>query len=156
MSFYKGIAQAVKKNVSFKNLVKIGTMASAYIPMVGPSVQGVMSGMSAAHESKKQGKKAQAQAQIEQASQIASQAIVSNGAQFLNKTAKKVYDSAPQAIQEGAGQVGASVIDSSIKEWFKEHWKLLVGITVGIIGLIFIVPMLKGSNRRPALKTRYR
>lgn len=53
MGFFKKIGKTIKKNVSFKNLVKVATPALGIIPIAGGFLQNTAEGLSAAHQAKK-------------------------------------------------------------------------------------------------------
>jgi uncharacterized protein YjbJ (UPF0337 family) len=156
MSFFSGAKKMIKKNVNFKTLVKVGTMASGLVPVIGGSLQTTMGSLVDAHNAKKAGRQAEAQAKLQEAADTAGNAIGSNAATFISKTAKKAYDTASEEVKAGAGQVGASVLDSTINEWFKNHWKLIAGIAGGLVGAFFIIPKLMHSSGRSSFKPRRR
>lgn len=139
MSFFKGIGKMIKRNVNFKTLVKVGTKAAGMIPGVGGQVQSVMQGFSDAAELKKQQRQAEAQAVAEQASQTAGNLIGSQTGKLVNKAIAGASDS----FKETTGQAGASVVDFTIKEWFKKHvWHVVAGVGV-ILGLIFVPKLFR-------------
>jgi hypothetical protein len=157
MSFFKGLSKVVKKNVNFKTLVKVAGKASSLIPGVGGQVSEVVSGMQQAHQEKKAGRQAEAQALVEQAAQTAGNALGSNAGKFISKTAKVAYDTAGNEVKEGAGKVGASVVDSTIKEWFKKHWWHVLAVIAGLLFIFKLLPRLfsgKGGKSRVSYQGR--
>jgi hypothetical protein len=150
MGIMKGLKGFAKKNINFKTLVKVATVASGAIPFAGGMVQTTMQGLSDAHAAKKANRIAEAQAKAEEAGQIAGNGIGSIAGQFINSTAKNAYQKASDDVKAGAGQTGALIVDSTINEWFKNHWKLVAGIFGGIVALFFVLPrMIAGGNSRP-------
>ncbi|OXA95985.1 hypothetical protein B0A75_18135 [Flavobacterium oncorhynchi] len=153
MGFFKNIGKAIKKNVSFKNLVKIATPIMGAIPIVGGAVQNVSQKLQDAHQAKKDAQNAQneydrqvaeanALALQQQAYQTAGQTIgagVNAGASMFAKgVTEGMYAGASTGVKEGLGTVGAEVADSTIKAWFKKHWKhILIGLS--IIGAIYLI-----------------
>lgn len=154
MSIFTKIGKAVKKGlkqVSIKNAVKFGTPFLSMIPLVGGQVQQTVEGISASAEAKKQariaeqeGNQAKAQALHDQADALAIQAGANVGQQagsvinaFSKGATKELVAQASDGLKEASGVAGASVVDSTIKEWFKLHWQLLVGVLVGVAALFF-------------------
>jgi hypothetical protein len=166
MGFFKNIGKAIKKNVSFKNLVKVATPVMGAIPFVGGTLQNVATGLSAAHEEKKAAERAQSEydRQVAEANaeQIRQQtlayagtslgAIVGAGGGLFGKSiVEGAYAGTAQGVKDGLGTVGASVADSTIKAWFKLHWKhILIGLSV--IGAIYLIynHNKKNTRRSPA------
>lgn len=150
MGFFKNLGNAVKKGlkqVSLKNIVKIGTPLLGGIPIIGGVAQQVVGNASEAHEMKKQadklaqeGKQAEALAIQEQAQFLAQQSGALVGQQVgaqLNAFTKGATNELKAQVSAGTnqviGQAGATVVDLTIKEWFQKHWlKLVVG--VGALG----------------------
>lgn len=169
MGFFKNIGKAIKKNVSFKNLVKVATPVLGALPFVGGTVQNVVGGLSAAHEEKKAAERAQseydrqvaeanAQALQQQTLAYAGQAvgaIAGAGAGLFSKgVTEGVYNGASQGVKDGLGTVGASVADSTIKAWFTKHWKhILIGLSV--IGAIYFIKK-HYDNQNPRKRATYR
>jgi len=153
MGFFKKLGTAVKKGmkqVSLKNVVKLGTPLLGAIPIAGGLAQSLVSNISEAHEKKKQAKKleaegkhAEALAMQQQAEFLATQSGALVGQQVggqLNAFAKGAVNEAKaqvsQTAKDTAGNIGAEVVDLTIKQWFEKHWlKLLVG--VGALGGLF-------------------
>lgn len=158
MGFFKKIGKAIKKNVSFKNLVKIATPVLGAVPFAGGILQNTAEGLSAAHEAKKQAKAqndAQALADAEnmrlQTMQYAGQnvGVVAGTAagMFAKGVTEGAYAGSSQGFKDGLGTVGASVADSTIKAWFQKHWKhILIGLSV--IGLIYLIYKQMNNNKR--------
>lgn len=170
MGFFKNIGNAVKKGlkqVSLKNVVKLGTPLLGSIPIVGGAVHQVVSNASEAHELKKQadklakdGKIAEAQAMQQQAEYLATQTGALVGQQVggqLNAFAKGAVNEAKaqvsQTAKETAGNVGAEIVDLTIKQWFEKHW-LKVVLGVGALGGIFLYFRNQKSSKRITLKRR--
>lgn len=147
MGIFKKIGAAIKKNVSFKNLVKIATPIMGAIPFAGGAIQNISQGLQDAHEAKKQAKaqnNAQAEYDAEQlrlatlsyaGEQVGS--VVNAGSQMFAKgITEGVYAGTSTGIKTGLGTVGADVADSTIKAWFIKHWKhLLIAAGVVLVGL---------------------
>lgn len=153
MGFFKNIGKAIKKNVSFKNLVKVATPIMGAIPIVGGAVQNISQKLQDSYEAKKAQQSAQneydrqvaeQQAQLaqQQAYQIAGQtvgAVANAGGQIFAKgVTEGVYAGLGSGTQQGLGTIGAEVADSTIKAWFKKHWKhILIGLSV--IGALYLI-----------------
>lgn len=162
MGFFKKIGTAVKKGmkqVSFKNIVKVGTPLLGTIPIVGGGIQQVVGNASEAHEMKKQAKKLaeegkalEAQAAFEQANYLANQSGALVGQQvgsqlnaFTKGTLNELKSQVSQGSKEAVGQAGATVVDLTINEWFKKHWlKLVIGL--GALGGVFWYFKNRGSK----------
>jgi hypothetical protein len=117
MGFFKKIGTAVKKGVkqvSLKNIVKVGTPLLSMIPVVGGLAENVVSGISAAHQAKKDAKVAQAEAvQLQQQALLSSamsDPIVAQAqqAQATQKfaEAKQLNQQADTIAASGGAQVG--------------------------------------------------
>lgn len=153
MGFFKNIGKAIKKNVSFKNLVKIATPVMGAIPIVGGAVQSVSQNLQDAHEAKKAAKNAQSEYDRQVAEQLAQQkaneayltagqtvgAVANAGGQIFAKAVTEgAYAGLGTGAQQGLGTVGAEIADSTISAWFKKHWKhILIGLSV--IGAIYLI-----------------
>jgi hypothetical protein len=141
MGFFKKIGNAVKKGVkqvSFKNLVKVGGM-------LDPT--GLVSGMQNAHYEQKAAKQAEAQGQAEQAAILqaqASQTANMAGNSFGNYVANRSIVS--DAVQGAIGGAGANVVDLTAKSWFAKHWQKIV-IGVGAIATIFVLMRMRSGAR---------
>lgn len=143
MSFFKKIGKFVKKGVkqiSFKNLVKVGGM-------IDPT--GLVGGMQNAHYEQKAAKQAEAEgrqqeAQLlrQQASQTAQQAGASLGTYVANRSLSQ------DALGGAIGGAGAQVVDLTAKSWFQKHWsKLAIGVGA-LVGLILLMRMRGGQRSR--------
>ena len=141
MGFFKKIGNFVKKGVkqiSFKNLVKVGGM-------IDPT--GLVGGMQNAHYEQKAAREAelagrQEQAQIlqQQASQTANEA----GQNFGNYMARKSIVN--DAIGGAIGGAGSQVVDLTAKSWFQKHWQKLV-IGLGAVVTIIVLMRMRGGAR---------
>lgn len=164
MGLFKKIGSAIKKGVkqiSLKNVVKLGTPLLSMIPIAGGLAQNVVEGISASHEAKKLAKKAEeegnlalAQAYQAQADQLASTSGAIVGQQtgnVLSAFAKGAKDemvaTASAGIKTTAGEVGAEIADQSIKAWFIKHWWHLGLALIAIIGGIFVFKRGSNDNR---------
>ena len=173
MGLFKNLGNAVKKGVkqiSLKNLVKVGTPLLGAIPIFGGMTQGVVQNFSDANEAKKQAKIAKEQGRIADAyaleqqaqylatmaGQTAGSAVGSIGSKSLKAFSKTVTNelvaSAPETFKEVTGIAGASLVDSTIKEWFKKHW-LKLAIVFGILSAYFVWKKTT-SNIRPTNNRR--
>jgi hypothetical protein len=141
MGFFKKIGNAVKKGVkqvSFKNLVKVGGM-------LDPT--GLVSGMQNAHYEQKAAKQAESQGQAEQAAILqaqASQTANMAGSSFGNYVANRSIIS--DAVQGAIGGAGANVVDLTAKSWFAKHWQKIV-FGVGAIATIFVLMRMRSGAR---------
>lgn len=151
MGFFKKIGSAIKKGVkqiSLKNVVKLGTPLLSMVPVVGGLAQNVVSGISESHELKKQAKAEQdlvKRAQLEQqAYALEQQAMIKTGSVtgaiaggVADSLIRGTVDGLGAGALNGGGYVGAKLADASIKEWFKLHWKKLA-MGVGAVILAFV------------------
>jgi hypothetical protein len=141
MGFFKKIGNFVKKGVkqiSFKNLVKVGGM-------IDPT--GLVSGMQNAHyeqkaarEAELAGRQEQAQMLQQQASQTATNAGQNFGSYMANRSI------ASDAIQGAIGGAGSQVVDLTAKSWFSKHWQKLV-IGLGAVVTIIVLMRMRGGAR---------
>ncbi|KRD57701.1 hypothetical protein ASE40_15160 [Flavobacterium sp. Root935] len=157
MGFFKKIGTAIKKNVSFKNLVKVATPIMGAIPFVGGTVQNISQNLQDAHEAKKANKQAEEEYNKQMALNTASQAVgaVANaGSQIFAKAVTTgINDGLSTGFVQGSGQVGATVVSSTIKVWFQRNWKIVLGAVAGLIALIwFLRRDRNNSGRRVARK----
>jgi hypothetical protein len=115
MGFFKKIGAAVKKGVkqiSLKNIVKVGTPLLSMIPIVGGLAENVVGGLSAAHQAKKDAKameQAQAQAEAEAVQQQAialQQAGQQAQAQAVQQKANALTSKANNLAMEAGAMVG--------------------------------------------------
>nr|WP_294931296.1 hypothetical protein [uncultured Flavobacterium sp.] len=166
MGFFKKIGKAIKKGakqISLKNVVKIGTPLLSMVPVVGGLAQNVVSGLSEAHEAKKAEKaaiEAGNQAQAEYYAQVAQQQAQLAGANVgqvagstLKTFSKGVTDElilqASDSTKQTLGTVASTVADYGINAWFKKHWShLLIGAGVICGGLFFYKKMGSSSSKR--------
>lgn len=141
MGFFKKIGNAIKKGVkqvSFKNLVKVGGM-------LDPT--GLVSGMQNAHYEQKAAKKAEAEGKAYEAEllrQQASQTANNAGSQFGQYVANKSIVS--DAVQAAIGGAGSQVVDLTAKSWFQKHWQKLV-IALGAVVTIVLLMRMRGGAR---------
>ena len=165
MSIFKKIGQAVKKGakqISLKNVVKLGTPLLGSIPVVGGVAQSVVQNASEAHELKKQAKQYEAENQkaealmlqdLARAKSAKSGALVGQQAGSLfnafSKGATKEFTAqATQGVKEAVGGAGADAVDWTLKEWFNKHWKhLLIGVAAVVAAIWGYKKFFKGNRR---------
>lgn len=167
MGFFKKIGQSIKKNVSFKNLVKVATTAVGFVPGVGGLVQQGLTTVTDAVEAKKLAKKAEAEgkkaeadywnAQTQALTQSTAKtvgAVAGAGANIFGEAVVNgVNDGLSAGVVKASGQVGATVVSSTIKVWFERNWKIVIGAVAGLIALIwFLRRDRNNSGRRVARK----
>ncbi|MEO8238482.1 MAG: hypothetical protein ABI576_10265 [Flavobacterium sp.] len=166
MGFFKKIGQSIKKNVSFKNLVKVATTAVGFVPGVGGIAQQIIGKVTDGVEAKKMQKEAEAQGKKEEAAYWAAQTealnqstaktagnIAGAGVQmFGNAVAVGVADGLGTGFINGSGQIGATVVSSTIKVWFQRNWKIVAGAVVGLIALIWFLRRDKDNRSTRARK----
>lgn len=167
MGFFKKIGQSIKKNVSFKNLVKVATTAVGFVPGFGGIAQQAIEKVTDSVEARKQQKRAEAEGkqaeadawnarakQLEQDLANATGAIVNSGANMFGKAVVTgVNNGLSSGIIQGSGQIGATVVSSTIKVWFQRNWKIVLGAVAGLIALIwFLRRDRNNSGRRVARK----
>ncbi|RUT68756.1 hypothetical protein D0817_19260 [Flavobacterium cupreum] len=158
MGFFKKIGTAIKKNVSFKNLVKVATTAVGFVPGFGGIAQQAIEKVTDAVEANKQEKRALAEGKVDEANawaikaqqlkqQLAdaSGAVAGAGANIFGKAiVTGVNDGLSSGIIQNSGQIGATVVSSTIKVWFERNWKIVVGAVAGLIALIWF--LRRGNN----------
>jgi len=158
MGFFKKIGTAIKKNVSFKNLIKVATPIMGAIPFVGGTVQNISQNLQDAHEAKKANNAAQAEYNNQLAIASASQttgAIANAGANiFAKSVATGINDGLSAGFVEGSGQVGATVVTSTIKVWFQRNWKIVIGAVAGLIALIWFIRRDRNNTGKRVAKRR--
>jgi len=167
MGFFKKIGQSIKKNVSFKNLVKVATTAVGFVPGVGGIAQQVIGKVTDAVEAKKMAKQAEAEGKqaeadywnaqtkaLEQSTANTAGAVAGAGANIFGKAVVGgINDGLSAGAVQGAGQLGATVVSSTIKVWFQRNWKIVLGAVAGLIALIwFLRRDRNNSGRRVARK----
>ena len=170
------MGKAIKKGakqISLKNIVKVGTPFLSMIPLVGSVAQSTVENISASAEAKKQarnaerdGNLAQAEALHLQSDILAQQSGALIGQQagsvlkaFTKGATTEVVAQVSESTKVASGIIGASVVDSTVKEWFTLHWKMLVGALVGVIVVFKIWKKQSHPSRKrwnaPVNKTRY-
>ncbi|MCV9934396.1 hypothetical protein OIU80_19120 [Flavobacterium sp. LS1R47] len=168
MGFFKKIGQSIKKNVSFKNLVKVATTAVGFVPGVGVIAQNVMGKITDAVETKKMAKEAEAQgkqaeadywnAQTEALKQSTANtvgAVAGSGANIFGKAVMSgVNDGLSTGLVQGSGQLGATVLSSTIKIWFQRNWKIVIGAVVGLIALIWFIRRDRNNSGKRVAKRK--
>lgn len=158
MGFFKKIGASIKKNVSFKNLVKVATPIMGAIPFVGGTVQSISQNLQDAHEAKKANNAAQAEYNNQQALAIASQtanAVANAGANMFGKAVMTgVNDGLSTGFVEGSGQVGSTIVTSTIKVWFQRNWKIVIGAVAGLIALIWFIRRDRNNTGKRVAKKR--
>lgn len=168
MGFFKKIGSAVKKGlkqVSLKNVVKLGTPFLSMIPIVGSQVQETVSGLSAAAEAKKQARQAEAQGQIElaQAYQAQADALSSKSGAIVGQNAGSVFKAftkgatdeglaqVSNATKQAGGSIVAELADQGIIAWIKKHTTALIFGGLGLVAIIvmwFRKPSPKKGSRK--------
>ncbi|MFV8343914.1 hypothetical protein [Flavobacterium sp. XS2P39] len=167
MSIFTKIGKAIKKGakqISLKNIVKVGTPFLSMIPVVGGVAQNVVQNASAAAELKKQAKIAEEQGKLAQAealraqsdilAQDAGKVIGQQAGSVLNAFTKGATTEAMAQVsntaKETAGKIGAEIADQSILEWLKKHAKHLLIGAVAIIGGVFLYKKSAKPKRKKA------
>ncbi|URC11446.1 hypothetical protein [Flavobacterium sp. B183] len=158
MGFFKKIGKAIKKNVSFKNLVKVATPIMGAIPFVGGAVQSISQNLQDAHEAKKANRQAEAEMNNQLAISTAGQtvgAVANAGAEiFGNAVMTGVNDGLSKGVTKGAGEVGATVVSSTLKVWFERNWKIVLAAVAGLIALIWFIRKDNNNNSRSRVAKR--
>lgn len=173
MGFFKKIGTAVKKGVkqiSIKNLVKVGTPFLSMIPLVGGVAQGVVENASASHEAKKQAQRAEADGRLEEAAALMAQsdmlaktsgaAVGQQAGSVFKAFSKGVTDEAIAQTSQGAktaiGDIGAAMTDETIKSWLTKHLKHIAIAVVGVVASVVIYKKWgKSTKRGTTIKKRY-
>lgn len=168
MGFFKKIGQSIKKNVSFKNLVKVATTAVGFVPGVGGIAQQVIGKVTDAVEAKKLAKEAEKQGKqaeadywnaqtkaLEQSSANTVGAVANVGANMFGKAVMTgVNDGLSAGFVEGSGQVGSTIVTSTIKVWFNKNWKIVIGAVAGLIALIWFIRRDRNNTGKRVAKRR--
>lgn len=158
MGFFKKIGKAIKKNVSFKNLVKVATPIMGAIPFVGGAVQSMSQNLQDAHEAKKANNAAQAEYNNQLALATAGQtvgAVAGAGANIFGQAVMTgVNDGLSAGFVKGSGQVGSTLVTSTIKVWFQRNWKIVIGAVVGLIALIWFIRSDRNNSGKRVAKRR--
>lgn len=155
MGFFKKIGKAIKKNVSFKNLVKIGTPLLGAIPIAGGMAQSLVSNMSEQHEANKQARQqelAQRQAQEEyNASLSASKKQNPNIGEILIGGAGGALTGMGGVLagSQAVGQIGATAVTNTTNTWLKQNWLKLVGGILGTVTVVFVFVKMLGGRKTP-------
>jgi hypothetical protein len=141
MGFFKKIGGFVKKatkQVSFKNLVKVGGM-------LDPT--GLVSGMQNAHYEKK-ALQEQAKAESDAIAQAQAQARNPNIGEILTGAAGGALSGAGNVLagSTSAGQTGATLVDNTLSTWFKQNWLKVFGAVTGVTLLIILIVKLTKKN----------
>lgn len=166
MGFFKKIGSAIKKGVkqiSLKNVVKVGTSALTMIPVVGGVASDIVGNISASHEAKKLAKQAEeagnqalADAYNNQADTLAATAGQVVGQQagnvlsaFAKGATNEMIAQTSNGVKSAAGNIGAEIADQSIKSWFVKHWwHLGIGLLALIGGVFFFRRNSNGSKKK--------
>jgi hypothetical protein len=155
MSVFKKIGKAVKKGtkqVSLKNLVKVGTPLLSMIPVVGGVASNIVGGMSDAHEAKKQAKAAAAQGNMEAAAVLEqkAEALANNAGQtfgtqtgqvmsaFAKGVVNETYAQTNQGFKEAVAVQGANLADLTAQSWLQKHWKHIAMAVGGLFGTVIL------------------
>lgn len=158
MGFFKKIGNAIKKNVSFKNLVKVATPIMGAIPFVGGTVQSISQNLQDAHEAKKANNAAQAEYNNQVALASAGQAVgavAGAGANIFGQAVMTgVNDGLSTGFVKGSGQIGSTIVSSTIKVWFQKNWKILLGAVAGLIALIWFIRSDRNNTGKRVAKRR--
>lgn len=132
MGFFKKIGAGIKKaskQISFKNLVKIG---ASFDP------SGIVGGIQQAHQAKKDGKAEEAillqQAEAEKVYNMAN----STARTLANGALNGAYDGVKAGTKQGIAETGAELTDLTIKAWFTKHWKHLLMALAGIVVVVVV------------------
>lgn len=142
MGFFKKIGGFVKKatkQISFKNLAKVGGM-------LDPT--GLVSGMQNAHYEKKalqEQAKAEADAMAQAQAQANAMAKLSpNIGDILTGAAGGALTGAGNVLggSTTAGQAGATLVDNTLSTWFKQNWLKVFGAVTGVTLLIILIVKL--------------
>ena len=148
MGFFSSIGSFIKKNVNIHTAVNLVGQAASVIPGVGSVVGGTILGIQAAHDAQVAQNDADQQA-LDAANQQAADAgkIVGNAAGAVTGTfVGSAVQSASPYVKAGLAKAGADTANLSIKQWFKDHWKVVVGVGIGVIGLIVVAVRMFGKK----------
>jgi hypothetical protein len=160
MSVFKKIGKAVKKGtkqISLKNLVKVGTPLLSMIPIVGGVASNIVGGMSEAHAAKKQAKQAAAEGNIQAAAVLEqkAEALANNAGQsfgtqtgqvlsaFTKGVVNEGYEQVNLGFKKAVSEKSADMVDLTAKSWLEKHWK---HIAMGVGGLLSVVVLFKALS----------
>jgi hypothetical protein len=148
MGFLKNVGQTLKKEVSFKNLVKVAGKASGFIPGFGSVIQGQIEATSAAVQAKKDARRAIVLGDTQNIPALvaASDLASANAAKFTGSISKSVSSSIVNATLQEAqkgisqsvinqgGSLGATIVNATLKQWFLKNWSwiLVIGSATAI------------------------
>lgn len=147
MGFFKGIKRFVKRNARIKNVVKFAGQTLSNAPGVGSLVGGAILEAQENHYQKKAARQEKRQAEAEAAADLKFAKTEELGRTLGSQIAGSLGNSAAEGF---AGRVGQRVVDNTIKEWFRAHWKKLA---LGAAALVGVVMIVKRSNRPQMRKT---
>jgi hypothetical protein len=160
MGFLKNVGKTLKKEISFKNLVKVANQASAFIPVAGGVIQGQIQALQDANAAKKELRRAVASGDAAQiaTSQLNADLSSQNAAKYAGSISKSMSNTivsttlaeAQKGISEGAtsqaGKLGSKLVNATIKEWFLSNWKWI--LVVGSATAIYYKYFCCGSKKR--------
>jgi hypothetical protein len=145
MGFFKKIGASLKKatkQISFKNLVKVATPLMGAIPIAGSFLQGTVENLSAAHQAKKDGRAAEAEALKQQVLDnvgvVAGGVLEKASVPFGEALVEGVYNGLSGGVKNAAAKSAASMADLTLKAWFTKHWKHILMAVGGIVALVII------------------
>lgn len=116
----KGLKKFAKKNIRFKNLVKLGSM-------VDPT--GLVGGLQEAHYAKKEGRALEAEMMAQNA-----------GANAINYASEKGLFG--HTIQGATSQAGSTAINWSLNTWLKNNWQKVVVGVLAVGAFVFAIVRL--------------
>lgn len=156
MGFFKKVGRMIKRNVNFKNLVKVGGQVLAVVPG-GGAAAGIVENLQAQHEQRNQ--------EREQAAAVAAQpagsvTYVDKGVKLgdvLQAAAGGALSATGSALLEdpAVNQQAAKAADSVAMAWLKKNWwKLAAGLIVIPVAFWGIKKLFFGGSRRTATYRR--
>lgn len=168
MGFFKKIGQSIKKNVSFKNLVKVATTAVGFVPGVGGIAQQLIGKVTDSVEAKKLAKEAEAQGKqaeadywnaqtkaLEQSSANTVGAVSGAGSSLLVSSALDgAFNGVSQGAKQSVANAGATVVSLTLKVWFEKNWKIVVGAVCALIALIWFIRSDRNNSGKRVAKKR--
>lgn len=149
-----GMFSKLKKKINLRNLVKTVGAVGSFVPVVGKFADKGVQIFNKVDQKRQAQKYAQAQANIQAVAESGGSSAVAsmmksdpNIGDILMGGAGGALAGMGQVLggSTTAGQAGASVVQNTLKEWFKQHWwKVAIGVT--ILGGVIYLAVRKGNK----------
>ena len=165
MGFFKKVGKLTKK-INLRGVAKLANNFTSMIPFVGGLTQNLVGGAIDKGEQKHAEKEANKQLEMQRAAQAQYEASIANQNSYTGAVQARDNPNIGDILQGAlggalsgaggvvapshtAGQVGGTLINSSVTEWLKQSWwKLLIGVT--LLGSVIYMAVRGGSSRTRA------